>query len=444
MIQKNPLFITLLMAANLTLFGQEQSFSLKQAIDYAIENNKKTVNADYEIEKANQKVKQTMAIGLPQVNAEGSFQNFLDIPTTVAPAKAFNPLAQDGDIVELQFGTDYNTNATLSVTQLIFDGSYFVGLKTSKKFKSVSQLQKKKTELEIKEGVTKAYYNVLVAQESITILEELLTTNEELVKKAQILFDEGVTEEDNLDQLKLAVLNIKNTIAASKKRQELAETMLKYEMGIDLNSSVEVTSSLNDIVAETSASDVSNENVNNNIDFQLLQTQIELQGLNVKYEKSRALPSVGAFFNHQRSAFRYEFDFFKDKPWYPTTIWGFQVSIPIWSGGQQKALVTQAKLDLMQSENQLEMLEDGLKLQVRNAKTNFQNSLDAYQLQKDAIETSKKIYDRHQLKFGEGVISSLELTQTQNQYINAQSTFISSIFELINAKIELDKITNNL
>lgn len=440
---KTKLLIISLISATSILRAQE-SFSLTEAIDYALKNNKKSINADYEIEKANQKVKETRAIGLPQVNAEGNFNHFLDIATTVAPAQAFNPLAPDDAIVELQFGTEFNTSASLTVSQLLFDGSYFVGLQTSRKFKSVSQLQKKKTELEIKEGVTKAYYNVLVAKESIKVLEELLVTNQDLVTKTQVLFDEGVTDEDNLDQLKLGVLNIKNSIAASNKRLELAETMLKYEMGMSLASSIETTSELNDIVQSVSVSDISSNEISNNIDFQLIETQIELQELNVKYEKSRSLPSLGAFFNHQQSAFRNEFDFFENKPWYPTTLWGLKLSIPIWSSGQQAALVNQAKLDLKQTENQLNMLEDGLQLQLTNAKTNFQNAIDAYELQKEAIETSKKIYDRHQIKYNEGVISSMELTQTQNQYINAQSSFISAMYEVVNARIELDKITNKL
>lgn len=440
---KKQLLIIGMISYTIMSFSQG-SYSINEAIDFALKNNKKSLNADYEIEKANQKVKETVAIGLPQVNAEGTFNHFLDIATTVAPANAFNPFAPADEIVELQFGTEFNTSATLTVTQLLFDGSYFVGLQTTKKFRQVSNLQKQKSELEIKEGVTKAYYNVLVAKESIKILEELLMTNEKMAADTKKVFDEGLTEEDNLDQLNLSVLNIKNAISSSKKRLELAETMLKFEMGMELNSKIETTSELTDIVNTTLSTDLNDNEISKNLDYQLLQTQIELKGLNVKYEKSRAYPSLGAFFTHQQSAFRNKFDFFNNRPWYPTTLWGLKLTIPIWSSGQQKAMVNQAELDLKQNENQLEMMEDGLRLQVANAKTNFQNAQDEYKLQEEAINTAKKIYDRHQIKYKEGFISSMLLTQAQTQYINAQSTFISTMFNLVNARIELDKITNKL
>ena len=135
----------------------QQNFTLEQALDYAAKNNPEVKNATLGIESANQKVKETRAIGLPQISASGQFQNFLDIPITVAPAIAFNPLAQPGELVELQFGTEYNTTASLSANQLLFNGSYIVGLQTSKKFKKVSEFQKEKAQQNVKEKVIKAY-----------------------------------------------------------------------------------------------------------------------------------------------------------------------------------------------------------------------------------------------------------------------------------------------
>ncbi len=420
-----------------------QKYSITEAVDYALKNNKKVDNADFEIEKANQKVKQTFGIGLPNISAEGTFNHFLDIATTVAPAQAFNPFAGPDDIVELQFGTEFNMGASLTVSQLIFDGSFLVGLQTAKKFKNVSALQKQKTELDIKEAVTKAYYSVLVSSESITTLEDLLKTSQKMYDDTKIIFEEGLIEEDNLDQLNLSVLNTKNAISSAKKQLELAETMLKYEMGLDLNSTISLTSSFKEVVSQV-------QNVNtdtdlaNNLDVQLLNTQVELNQLGVKYEKSRGLPSLGAFFSHQQNAFRNDFDFFENKPWYPTTIWGLKLSIPVWSGGQQKALVNQAKLTLKQSENELKLVEDGLSLQLKNAKTAYDNAKEAYEVQQEAVETAKKIYDRYQIKYKEGVVSSMELTQAQSQYVSSESQYIQAMYNLINTKLQLDKLSNKL
>lgn len=421
-----------------------QSYTIQEAIDYGLKENKKMLNADFEIEKANQKVKETRAIGLPQANIEGSFNHFLDIGTTVAPAQAFNPQAGPDDFVELQFGTKYNTSATLTATQLLFDGSFFVALKTTKKYKALSGLQKKKTEQEIKEKVTKAYYTVLVSEESIKTLEELLVTSEKMYDDAKKMFEAGVIEADNADQLNLSVLNTKNAITTTKNQMEVAKTMLKYEMGLPLDTKIELSSNFEEVVSAVSVAGVGESSIQNNVDLELLNAQIELNKLNIKYEQSRSLPSLGAFFSHQQSAFRNDFDFFDRKPWYPTTIWGLQLKIPVFSSGQSIARVRQAKIQVKQNENQYKELEDGLKLQLANAQTTFLNAESSYDVQKQAVTTAKNIYDRHQIKYREGVISSMELTQAQSQYVQAQSQYVQSMYQLINTKLALDKLNNKL
>jgi outer membrane protein TolC len=423
----------------------QNSFSIEEATDFALKNNTKIKNSDLDIEKANQKVKETRAIGLPQVNAEGSFNHFLDIATTVMPANAFNPLAPADAVAELQFGTEFNTSASVTVSQLLFNGSYLVGLQTAKKYKGVSAIQKKKSEQDVKEGVLKAYYSVLVSQESITTLEEMLKTTTKIYDETKLVFKQGLIEEDNVDQLSLSVLNTKNALSSSKRQLETAKDYLKYEMGYDLTSPISVTTDFEGLINVLSAADIKAESdASNNLDYQLLSQQIELSMLNVKYEKSRSLPSLSAFFNHQQTAMRNEFDVFANKAWYPTTLWGLKLSIPIWSSGQSGALKNQAKIELKKSENQLKVLEDGLTIQMRSATSSFNNAYDSYLSQKEGVDISKKIYGKYQIKFKEGIISSMELTQSQGQYLNAQTSYIKAMFDLINAKVQLDKLTNKL
>lgn len=438
------LIIALLSSVFLEVKGQN-NFSVDEAISFALKNNAKIQNADLTIESAKQKVKETRAIGLPQVNANGQFQQFIDIATTVAPANAFNPMAPADQIVELQFGTEFNTSASLTATQLIFDGSYLVGLQTAKKYGITSQLQKKKTEQEVKESVLKAYYGVLVSQESITTLEELLNTSNTIFEDTKKIYGQGLIEEDNVDQLSLSVLNTKNALTSAQRQLETAKQYLKYEMGYDLSSDISVSSSFEELINALSVENSTSKNeFTSNLDYQLLKQQIELQMLNVKYEKSRSLPNLAAFFTHQQSAFRNKFDFFADKPWYPTTLWGLKMNIPIWSSGQSGALKQQAKIQLKQTENQLTLLEAGLGVQINTATSNFKNAYDTYLAQKEGVEISKKIYDKYQIKFKEGVVSSMDLTQAQSQYLQSQTSYIKAMFDLINTKVELDKLTNNL
>lgn len=443
--KKNNLLLVILMSTISLSYGQT-SFSIAEAIEYSVNNNANIKNALLGMEIANQKVKETTAIGLPQVTATGQFQNFLDIPITVAPAIAFNPNANPGDLVELQFGTEYNATGALSVNQLLFSGSYIVGLQTSKTYKAVSEYQKDKSIIDTKEMVMKAYYGVLVAGKTVKSLQEISATSERIYKETQAFYKEGLIEEDNVTQLSLNVLNSKNTLKNAERQLEYAKSVLKLQMGYDMNQDITLTSEFESVVSslkpEVSAIE---SDVNQNIDFMLLNKQLELSKLNVKYEQSQYLPTLTAFFNHQQQALRNDFNLLDgSQPWYPTTIWGLNLSVPIFTGGSNRAQVAQAQISVMQNENSIAQFNDGITLQTQSVKFNYDNAYDNYLTSKESVAISKKIYSNYQIKFKEGLISSLDLSQIQTQYLSAETQYIQAMYGLINAKIELDKITNKL
>ncbi len=443
---KKPLIIIALACLAGLNSSAQQSYSLEEAIDFATKNNASLKNAVLGIESANQKVKETRAIGLPQVSAAGEFQNFLDIPITVAPANAFNPAAPADELVSLQFGTEFNAKGSLNANQLIFNGSYLVGLQTSKKFKKVSEFQKTKTIQDVKENVIKAYYGALVAEKTVVTLTEIAATAQTIYDQTKGLFDQGLIEEDNVTQLSLNVLQAKNSLNGAKRQWDNTKNLLKFQMGMDVNESISLTSDFDAVISslDASQSEVTSE-INQNIDFLLLNQQRELNVLNVKYEQSQYLPSLNAFFTHQQNALRNDFDLLESgQPWFPTTIWGLNLSVPIFSSGSRSSKVSQAKIQLKQTENSLSQLEKGLSIQTQSAKTNYDNAFDTYTTSKEAVSISKKIYNNYQIKFKEGLITSLDLSQIQTQYLSAQTQYIQSMYNLVSAKIELDKITNKL
>ncbi len=440
MIKKLNLLAVFCISA-LSLSAQE-NFTLEQAIEYATKNNPSVKNATLGIESANQKVKETRAIGLPQINAEGTFQQFLVIPTTVVPANTFNPMAPAGEVTELKFGTEFNTNFGISANQLLFSGSYLVGLQTSKTYKMVSEFQKTKTILDVKENVVKAYYGVLVADKTVASLQEILTTSEKIYSQTKAMFDQGLIEEDNVTQLSLNVLTAKNSLRGAKRQLVDAKNMLKLQMGMKQTETIALTSDFDVVVMSLdSAESQVTSDISQNIDFMMLNQQKELNVLNVKYEKSMYLPTLSAFFSHSQQAMGNEF---KLNPLYPTTIWGLNLSVPIFSSGSRNAKVAQAKIQLKQTENSLTQLEDGLSVQTKAAKNNYDNAYDTYLTSKKAVDISKKIYSNYQIKFKEGLISSLDLSQIQTQYLSAETQYIQAMYNLVSAKIELDKITNKL
>ena len=441
---KKVVLIIVSLSITVVSLGQN-SFSLEEALAYGVKNHSTIKNADLEMESALQKIKETRAIGLPQISGEAQFQNFIDIPVTLVPAITFNPMAAPGEFAELQFGTNYNTNAALTASQLIFSGSYLVGLQTSKTFKAVSEFNKVKTELDIKENVLKAYYGVLASEKTVTALTEIEGTSQKIYDQTKALFDQGLIEEDNVTQLSLNVLTSKNSLRAAKRQLEDAKMFLKLQMGFGLSDPISLTSDFDKVITtmDANGSDVTAD-VSQNINYLMLNKQLELGALNVKYEKSQYLPTLSGFFSHSRVAMGNDFDAFSGGTWFPTTVWGLNLSVPIFSSGMRRAKVNQASISLLQTENNLSELKKGLTVQTSAAKSNYDNAFDAYTTSQEAVKISKKIYSNYQFKYKEGLITSLDLSQIQTQYLSAETQYIQAMYNLINAKIELDKITNKL
>ena len=279
-------------------FGQS-SFSLEEAIKYAVKNHSNMKNANLELENALQKINETRAIGLPQISGEAQFQNFIEIPTTVVPASSFNPMAAPGEVSELQFGTEFNTSASLSASQIIFNGSYLVGLKTSKVFKSVSEFNKVKTELDVKENVLKAYYGVLAAEKTVAALTDIDATSQKIYDDTKVMYEQGLIEEDNVTQLSLNVLTAKNSLRAANRQLQDAKIYLKLQMGMKLTDVISLTSKFDNVITamDVNGSEVTSD-VSQNINYLMMNQQLKLGALNVQYEKSKYLPTLSAFISH--------------------------------------------------------------------------------------------------------------------------------------------------
>lgn len=421
-----------------------QALSLKQAQDFAMQNNYELRNTKADLLIAEKKVKETTAIGLPQVNAEASFQQMLDIPTQVIPAQAFNPQAPEGEFVAVQFGTEFNTAATITATQLIFDGSYIVGLQASKVYSNISRQAVDKKEIDVREAVTQAYHTCLVAEENVEVMKSSLDNMQKLLDETQKIFESGLIEEQDVEQLQLSVASIENAYNQAVRQQELSYILLKIQMGMDIKSAITLTDDLETIISSMNMETVVNKefNPNNNIDYQMMETQVELQALNVKNQKMSSAPSLGAFFSHSQNALRNEFDVFDDLPWFPTTVWGLNLSVPIWGSGQRYHRIGQAKLELEKAETTRDMVGQTLEMQVMNARSEFLTAYSVFVNERNNLALAEKIQMRTLTKYKEGVASSMELTQAQNQYLSTQGNYIVSMLNLLNAKSALDQLLN--
>jgi len=425
-----------------SIFAQEtESFSLQQAQAYALEHNYEKVNAENDLLIAKKQVWETTGIGLPQVNFEAQFQNFLDLPVNLVPANAFDPNAPADEFAELKFGTDYNTSATISASQLLFDGSYIVGLQASKTYKQYAEQNVAKTEIEVKEAVAQAYYMVLVAQENKVILEGVLESTQKLLDQTTRIYEEGLTEEDNVDQLKLTIMDLKNSLATADRQISIAENLLKFQIGYDIANSLTLTDNIDGLLAfkDNESALSSKFDFNSHIDFQLIKTNERLMQLSWRKEKYAFAPSINAFFNHTKTNMSNDFDAFSGGKWYPQTLWGIGLRLPIIAGGSRLAKTSQAKIDYLKAQTTTKQVEQSLQLQAQQSQSEYTSALSIYNNQKEGLAIAEKINNKAIKKYNEGILSSLELSQVQNQYLETEGKYIQALLDLFNAKSNLNK-----
>lgn len=438
---KRLFLIPLLLSGPFTHAQESNAFSLQQAMDYAAKNSPLVKNATIDIEIYKQKVKEVLSYGLPQINAEGTFNHFLNIPTTVVPANAFNPFADPDMLVPVQFGTKYQTQAGVTASQLIFDGSFLVGVKAAKSVAAMQLQLEQKADIDIKAEVVKAYYMAAVADENIKTLELTLQNIEKLRNETDAINKEGLIEKQDVEQLDLTVESMRNNISRAQNIKKTAYNLLKLNMGIDVNQEISLSENIDQLNAAFNAADYQNKefSVGNLPEFKLLQTQIALNELNLRAEKMRRYPSLGAFISHSYTLPSNKLDQFDNRRWFPTTIWGLKLTVPIWSSGTGKARIEQARLTIEKSANQMKNAENGLKLAAENARLNFNFAMESLTQTKHAMELADRIHQKTLIKYKEGMASSLELNQTQMQYLSAQANYINGLYNLLNSKAEMDK-----
>jgi outer membrane protein TolC len=437
---KNKIILTLLFFASI-LQAQEQkesySFSLKQAIEHAIQNNYSVLNANRDIEAAKQKKWETTTIGLPQINGNVGYVNNFRIQQNV--------IVVNGQSQTIAFGTYNSMNASATLSQLIFDGSYLVGLQSAKTYLKISENAKVKTTQEIKEIVINSYGNVLLADESILILQKNKGILEKTLSDTKEIFKNGLIEEENVEQLQITLSSINSSLENVKRQKTIANDMMKLLLGINLDKELKLTDKLDNLTQSNVDLAILKEefNVTNNIDYQIGQNLQTSKELLLKLEKSKALPSLGAAVNFGSNAFGNSFNFFnQNQQWFNYSNLGINLNVPIFSSFGRSSRTQQAKIALEQSKTQLTETEQKLKLQFEKAKSDYEFSLEQLTTSKSNLNLAERIENKNQIKFTEGLASSFDLTKAQEQLYSAQQYYLQAMLDVINKKATLEKLIN--
>lgn len=422
--------------------------SLKDVQEYAVKHSVETRNARLDVTMSGKKVWETTADGLPQINASVSYQNFTQLPTSLLPAQIFDPGAPPGSFVELNIGTQHNATLDVTVSQLVFRGSYIVGLQAAKIYRQLSRENLEKSEIQVKETVTATYFLILLAERTKEILEDNLENLERTLYETRELFKAGFAEDTDVDQLQLSITDLQNQLKSTITNIRISYKLLKYQMGFDSDEGIILTDTLEVILNQIDAEDLLSRHLDleNHIDFRMADTLEHAQVLTLRNERAAYLPSISAYFTHSRSAQRDDFNFFEksDDRWFPSTVFGLNINVPIFSSGMRAARVAQAKFELKKARNSRAYVAEGLELALMQARSDFSNALEKTRSTEDNVGLAKKIFDKTSEKYRQGTATSLELTQTRNQYLTAESNYTAAVVELLNAKIQLDKALNQL
>ena len=426
---KITVFLFLLSAIQVFSQTETTSFTLKQAIEQAQKNNYSVINANRDLELAKQKKWETTTMGLPQLNGAVNYQNTFEFTKQGAAANAFNPMANPNDIMLLAFGTKHVAIGNLTLSQLIFDGSYLVGLQSAKTYLKISENAKEKTNQEIKEIVINSYGNVLLADESILIINKNKTVLEKILSDTKEIYKNGLIEEETIEQLQITLNSVNNALENVTKQRVIALNMVKLLLGINLEEPIILTEKLNDLTQNNIDLQllISEFNVTENIDYKIGKNVEESKQLMVKLEKSKGLPSLGAQVNFGYNAFSNV---------------GVGLNVPIFSSGGRNSRVQQAKIDLEKSRTQLTETEQKLKLQYQKAKSDYEYSINQYNNAQANLKLAERIEAKQQIKFKEGLSSSFDFAEAQKQLYTAQQEALQAMLEIINKKATLEKLVN--
>jgi len=459
------LFALLFLAFNIsraqTAKDSVVSFTLKAAQEYALKNSPVIKNANLDVESAKKKIWETTAIGLPQVNSKLAFSYEVTVPdkikefssltglgtwmyyadsylaaTSGSPAFGHvpppDPNATTPTDNQMKWGLTYD----VTLTELLFNASYIVGLESTKIFKEYSDKNVVKSQNDITELVTNAYYLVLIAEENKSILDTSYANTQKILDYITGVNKEGLNENTDIDQMQLTVSTIKNALEMVNSQIEVAKNLLKYQMGVDFNKDIVLTDDLESLLSTSDLASLATKDfkVESNTDYAIMDVSVKLSKASVKLQKSSLLPDIAAYYNHNWNFNKNSFTFT------PPDMIGVSMNIPIFGSGMKLAKISEAKIALDKAQNLKLQVASGLQTSFTNDKALFISAFNNYTTKKKNVVLAEKIYKKNIVKYKEGVIGSLELTLAQNQYLQAQSDYYTSIIDLSASKSKLEKI----
>ena len=442
-------------------FSQETqlTFTLEGAKEYALQNNKTIQNAKSDVQIADQQYKNALSSGLPQINATLDYMtnfnyefDFAIGGTATTPSIDYSLLdAGDYEILNLlnppaesSSGTSIvledQSNATIQVSQLIFSGQFWLGVKVAKISKQLAEKSITATELNVKQSVASSYYMILITDELINIINENQENLTEIIKHTSDMYKAGYAEQTDVDQIKINLSQLENSKRAMERNLQLNYNTLRFVMGIESNEELKLSDNLNMVLNSIESDSFLNTNfsISDNPSYQIMEVQEEIGEKNISMKKWMYAPTLTGFYSYKEKLMTSGFDLS------PKNAAGLTLSMPIFGGGAKRAQLNMAKIELDKISTSKDLLEEQLHLQEKQLSFELNSAYENYMTQKKNVKVAQRVYESNNNKYKQGLISSLDLIQANTNYLQAESNYINAVLELLQSKLELDKISNNL
>ena len=420
------------------------SLSLEEAIEFGIENNRSLKNAEREIQMAFKERWKTIAIGLPNIKLDLNYLNNIELPTSLIPAEFFG--GNKGEFSEIQFGTEQSAIGSLRMEQVLFDGSWLVGLEYSKIYLATSENFYEKTLLQVRESIVKLYSLIVTLNEGIILLENNLENFRKDLYEITELYKNGFEEIENVEQIKITLAQAELSLLQTKKTQENQLNLLKLVLGIDLEDEIILTTSINNFIGENIVFSNSLEefSTSENIDVKISQNAFDTKRIEYKLEKSKQLPKLSGFLSGTYTGYNNEFDFLnKSQNWFGSSVIGINLEVPLFNANSLNVSSQKAKIAMEKAKTSLEEQSDKIQAEVKDKLNQYELAVNSLNINQENMMLSMSIEEKNSIKFFEGIVSSFELRQAQLQLLDSQQKYLNSVLDIISVKAELETLYNN-
>lgn len=445
---KRKLIFTLFLGAFAAHAQETKTFSFSEAITFAEQNNTAYKNAQLDANIAKETVKQTASFGLPQVSASGGYQQYLTIPGNWVNNFTKAPGSSAPDYIFIRFQQEFASSASLSVSQLLFDGTYFIGLQATRAFMGMSELLKAKSLKDLQLNVAKAYVTAVSTQKNLDVIEANIKLLEKSAFEVKEMNKEGFVESLDVDRLNFTLSNLYLQREKLQNAIIITKNALKIHMALPMSTEITLSDNLEQLETYLNVSglDVNAFNASQRIEHKILDQTVALGLLDNKRYKAASLPSLLGFYQYQRSTLRSEFNFFQsnltpNNEWVPSSVYGLNLRVPIFAGGLTRSKLTETNIKIEKAKNDMANFDRFAEFEFTNAKNNYAVNMKQAENQKANLALAQRIYDKSSLKYKEGVGSALEMMQAETELRAANNNYMNALYDLVISKIELQHAT---